>query len=140
MGYIKRLNKWANKHSYWPLDFLRVVFGVLMFSKGLQFMGNTKILIDLIGPIQNMAGSMLAVHYVTPAHLIGGILIIFGLLTRWAVVAQLPIVLGAVIINFVGEMDGFNLVLSLIALALSIFFFFYGSGKRSADYYLKMQQ
>lgn len=140
MGYIKKLNKWANRHTYLPIDLLRVAFGALMFSKGLQFMGNTQILVDLIEPLQNMAGSMLIVHYVTPAHLIGGVLIIFGLLTRWAVVAQFPIVLGAVLINFVGEMNTINLVLSIIALVFSLFFLFYGSGKRSADYYFKMQQ
>lgn len=140
MGYIKTLNKWANRHTYWPLDLLRVFFGIFLFSKGLQFMGNSQDLIDLIKPIQNMGGGMLAVHYVTPAHLIGGILIVFGLLTRWSVVAQFPIVLGAVLINFFGDMNTTNLILSLVALILSVFFFFYGSGKRSADYYFEMQQ
>ena len=103
-------------------------------------MGNSQILIDLIKPLQNIAGSMLAIHYVTPAHVIGGLLIIFGLLTRWATLVQLPLIIGAVIINFAGEMDTTNLILSLVALILCIFFTVYGSGKNSVDYYLKMQQ
>ena len=82
----------------------------------------------------------MAIHYVTPAHLIGGLLIVFGLLTRWAIIAQLPLIFGAVIINFAGEMNTTNLILSLVTLVLCIFFLFYGSGKRSVDYYLKMQQ
>lgn len=140
MGTVKSLNKWANRHTYYPIDLLRIALGVLLFVKGIHFMGNTQILVDLIQPIQNMAGSMIAVHYVAPAHLIGGLMIIFGLLTRWAVIAQLPIIIGAVVINFAGELDMGNLVLSSVTLVVCIFFMFYGSGKRSADYYLKMQQ
>lgn len=140
MGTVKTLNKWANKHSYLPLDLLRIALGVFLFIKGLHFMGNTQNLIDLIKPIQNLAGSMIAIHYVAPAHLVGGLLIIFGLLTRWSILAQLPIIIGAIIINFAGEMNSTNLILSVSTLVLCIFFLFYGSGKRSADYYFKMQQ
>ena len=140
MGIIKKLNKWANRHTYYWLDLLRIILGGFLFYKGLHFMGNTQILIELVKPIQGMAGSMIAVHYVTPAHLIGGLLIIFGLLTRWAILANLPLILGAVIINFAGEMDATNLFLSLGTLIFCLFFLFYGSGKRSVDYYMKMQQ
>ena len=79
-------------------------------------------------------------HYVAPAHLIGGLLIAFGLLTRWAAIAQLPILIGAVLINIVGDMNGAALALAAVSLILCIFFIFYGSGKHSADYYFKMQQ
>lgn len=140
MGVIKKLNKWANRHTYYPLDLIRIGFGMFLVYKGIHFMGNTQILIDLVKPIQSYAGSMIAIHYVTPAHIIGGLLIIFGLLTRWATLAQLPLLLGAVIINFAGEMNTTNLILSSVALILCIFFTLYGSGKNSVDYYLKMQQ
>lgn len=50
-------------------------------------MSNSMILIDLISPLRGWAGSMLIIHYVAPAHIIGGILIAFGLLTRWSVMA-----------------------------------------------------
>lgn len=140
MGTVKKLNKWANRHTYYPLDLLRVILGGFLFYKGVTFMGETQILIELIKPIQNMAGSMVAVHYVTPAHLIGGMLIVFGLLTRWAIIAQLPLIIGAVIINFVGEMNAINLILSLVTLISCVFFLVYGSGKHSVDYYMKMQQ
>ena len=140
MGTVKSLNKWANRHTYLPLDLLRIALGVFLFVKGLTFMGNTQILIDLIKPFQNLGGSMIAIHYVAPAHLIGGLLIIFGLLTRWAVIAQLPIIIGAVIINFSSDMNTTDLIMAVVTLLLCIFFLLYGSGKRSADYYFKMQQ
>jgi len=140
MPTIKSLNKWANAHSYYPLDLLRIALGVFLFIKGINFISNSQILVDLIKPVQNLAGAMIVIHYVAPAHLIGGILIAFGLLTRWSVTAQLPLLIGAVIINFIGEMNAANLVVASIILLLCVFFLFYGSGKHSADYYLKMQQ
>jgi uncharacterized membrane protein YphA (DoxX/SURF4 family) len=70
----------------------------------------------------------------------GGIMIVFGLLTRWALLAQLPILIGAVLINFLGEMNGINLLIATLTLAVSIFYTIYGSGKYSADYYFKMQK
>ncbi|HZW63845.1 MAG TPA: DoxX family protein [Flavobacteriaceae bacterium] len=140
MGTIKSLNKWANAHTYLPLDILRIALGTFLFAKGINFMANSQILIDLFSPIQNMAGGMITVHYVAPAHFIGGILIAFGLLTRWAVVAQLPILLGAILINFVGEMNSANLLMASVTLLVCVFFLFYGSGKHSCDYYFKMQK
>ncbi|MBG6131397.1 putative membrane protein YphA (DoxX/SURF4 family) [Aquimarina sp. EL_43] len=140
MPTIKSLNKWANAHTYYPLDLLRIALGVFLFIKGINFISNSQILVDLIKPVQNLAGAMIIIHYVAPAHLIGGLLISFGLLTRWSVTAQLPLLFGAVLINFVGEMNVANLVIASIILLLCVFFLFYGSGKHSVDYYLKMEQ
>jgi uncharacterized membrane protein YphA (DoxX/SURF4 family) len=140
MPTIKSLNKWANAHTYYPLDLLRIALGVFLFIKGINFIGNSQILVDLIKPVQNLAGAMIVIHYVAPAHLIGGLLISFGLLTRWSVTAQLPLLIGAVFINFMGEMNVSNLIIACVILLLCVFFLFYGSGKHSVDYYLKMQQ
>ena len=140
MGTIKSLNKWANAHTYYPLDLLRVALGVFLFIKGVNFMGNTAMLLDIIKPLQSVTGEMFVIHYIAPAHFVGGILIAFGLLTRWAIVAQLPILIGAVVINFVGDFSSNNLVLAIVALALSLFFLVYGSGKHSVDKYLRMQK
>ncbi|MCK8522299.1 DoxX family protein [Aquimarina sp. D1M17] len=137
---IKSLNKWANAHSYYPIDLIRIALGVFLFIKGINFISNTQILVDLIKPVQNLAGAMVVVHYVAPAHLIGGVLIAFGLLTRWSIMAQLPLLIGAVAINFIGEMNVANLITASVILLICIFFLFYGSGKHSTDYYLKMQQ
>jgi len=140
MGKIKSLNKWANRHTYWPLDILRMALGVFLFIKGINFMADSQMLVDLFAPFKNMAGAMIIIHYVAPAHFIGGILLFFGLLTRWTIIAQLPILIGAILINFVGEMDTTNLMLASITFLVCVFFLFYGSGKHSADYYFKMQQ
>lgn len=140
MGTIKTLNKWANNHTYLPIDLLRIALGIFLFIKGINFMADSEMLMNIFKPMQNMAGGMLIIHYVAPAHFLGGILIAFGLLTRWAIIAQIPILIGAIVINFVGEMDSNNLLLAIITLLVCGFFLIYGSGRRSADYYLKMQQ
>ncbi len=140
MGYIKSLNKWANAHTYYPLDLLRIALGILLFYQGVYFMSNLSLLSDLYKPIESITGNVLLVHYIAPAHFVGGFLIVFGLLTRWAILAQLPILIGAVSINFVGEMNTTNFLLSFSVLLVCIFFLFYGSGKHSVDKYLKMQQ
>lgn len=140
MGTIKVLNKWANRHTYLPLDVVRVALGIFLFIKGVDFIANSEMIAELIKPVQNMAGAMILVHYVAPAHFIGGILISFGLLTRWAIIGQLPILIGAIVINFVGEMHTANLITAIITLMVCGFFLVYGSGKNSLDYYFKMQK
>jgi putative oxidoreductase len=140
MNSVKDLNKWANAHTYLPLDLARVALGVFLFIKGVFFITNIQYLHDLISPIDTFGGGMFLVHYIAPAHMIGGIMIAFGLLTRWAIIAQLPILLGAVIVNFMGEMHSQSLLLALLILAACVFFLFYGGGKHSADYYFKMER
>ncbi|HLV15467.1 MAG TPA: DoxX family protein [Xanthomarina sp.] len=140
MGTIKTLNKWANEHSYYPLDVLRIALGVFLFMKGVHFVSNTELLVELIKPLNTYAGSMILAHYVASAHLVGGILITFGLLTRWAIIVQIPILIGAILINFMGEFIALNFILASFTLLACAFFVFYGSGKHSADYYFKMQQ
>jgi len=140
MGTIKTLNKWANAHTYYPLDVLRIALGVFLFIKGIHFVSNTELLVELIKPLNNYAGSMIMAHYVAASHLVGGVLIVFGLLTRWAVIAQLPILFGAIIINFVGEFNTTNFLLATSTFIVCVFFMLYGSGKHSSDYYFKMQQ
>ncbi len=137
---IKGLNKWANAHSYNSLYFLRVILGAFLIYKGASFITNNRAFEDLIAPLTNFLGGMLSFHYIAAAHIMGGIMIIFGLLTRWAIIAQLPILFGAVIINFIGDINVLNLLLSTVTLAVSLFFLFYGGGKNSADYYFKMEK
>src|SRR6056297_162691 len=140
MGLIKKLNKWANAHTYLMLDLIRLLLGIVLFVKGIEFMTNFEEMEKLALPFQNVPGGMIVLHYLVPAHFVGGILIMVGLLTRWAAIAQLPILFGAILTNFLGTMNTNNLMLALIVLLTSLFFVVYGSGKHSVDYYLKMQQ
>ncbi len=140
MDTVKKLNKWANAHTSYPIDALRIGLGVFLFFKGTTFLTNSQYLLDLFEPFNNFGGAMLVIHYVAFAHLVGGVLIAVGLLTRLSIVTQLPILFGAILINFVGEMNYNNFVVATLCLGLCIFFLIYGSGKHSADYFFKMGQ
>lgn len=139
MGNIKSLNKWANAHTYFSVDLIRIGLGVFLFLKGIFFITNTLYLSELLSPFDRYGGGMILFHYIAAAHMVGGLMIIFGLLTRWAIFSQLPILVGAIAINFMGEMHSQNLFLSIAVLLICIVFLLYGSGKNSADYFFKMQ-
>ncbi len=140
MDNLKRMNKWANAHTYYSLDILRIALGFFLVIKGISFITNNRAFEDLIAPVSNFMGGMLTFHYIAAAHIMGGIMIVFGLLTRWAIIAQLPILVGAVLINFYGGLDVNNLIVATATFGISVFFVFYGGGKHSADYYFKMEQ
>jgi putative oxidoreductase len=137
---VKGLNKWANAHSTIWFDAFRILLGAFLFYKGTYFISNSGEFENLIAPASNFLGGMFAFHYVASAHIMGGIMVVFGLMTRWALIAQLPILIGALLINFIGEMNGINVLLSAVTLGLSMFYTVYGSGKHSADYFFKMQK
>lgn len=138
---LHQLEEWSTtRHPRW-LVFLRVTLGICLFIKGFSFLRNSVKLMEGLpeGSILNQFSSWLPL-FITCAHLLGGFLIIIGLLTRWATLLQIPILLGAVIfVNapkgvFAAESD---LGFALIVLALLIFFFIQGGGPVSLDYYLK---
>lgn len=140
MKAINTLNKWANNHNpYFLLDVMRWFLGIFLFYKGVNFMTEPQTLKDIIAPNDEFLPSILIYQYVTLAHFSGGVLIVFGLLTRLAIAVQIPILIGAVAVNFIVTMQSQNLITATAILLLSIFFLVVGSGKHSADYGLKMQ-
>ena len=120
MQIIKKLNKWANSHAYYPIDILRIALGIFLIFKGLHFFENSSYLVGLLSGFDEFSAWMWSIHYISMFHFVGGIMIVFGLLTRLALIVQLPIFMGAVIINFVGAMHTQNLFESSIVLILSI--------------------
>lgn len=136
MDVILKLNRWANSHTNYGIDGLRIALGLFLVYKGISFFNTTYL--DNAAPSEGML--FFLTHYISMAHLAGGILIAIGLLTRLSALLQIPILAGAVIINFTGTMIVSNLAQAGIALILSIFFLVYGSGKHSADYKLRMHK
>ncbi len=141
MKLVKKLNKWANSHAYYPIDILRIALGAFLIFKGIYFFKNSSYLESLLIELNfdGFSSLMWSVHIVGLFHFVGGIMIVFGLLTRLALIVQLPIFIGAVCINFFGSMQTQNLTQASIVLVVSVFFIFFGSGKHSVDYDLKME-
>ncbi len=140
MVALKEINKWTNSYSkFYLFAFARLMLGLFLFMKGVQFMGNIQGLIEIINPKQDLLISFFAAHYIALAHIAGGVLIFFGLLTRIALLVQLPILLGAVLINFITIMNVNNLFQAASILLIAIVFVIIGSGKHSLDYSYQMQ-
>ena len=136
MNYVHRIESWAENHQVKWLAFIRILLGVIIFLKGLFFIMNRDALFSMIENSAIDLYAVLLVHLVASAHLIGGILIMIGLITRIAVLFQIPILVGAII--FINSKTGFfsmqsELALSILVLALLLFFFVFGSGKLSVD-------
>lgn len=138
MEQIVKLNKWANAHTNIGIDIARVILGLFLIFKGVFFAQQGVYLQEVAQPFGIEKWSFFTVHFIPMVHIAGGFLITIGLLTRLATAIHIPILLGAVIVNFMGAMDALNLVQALASFVLCAFFLVYGSGKHSADYYMKM--
>ena len=138
MNIIQRLEKWGDTHHSKWLDIIRIVLGIFLFLKGIEFINNMDRLADLMSQSAFLGTISLGIlaHYVVFAHLVGGILIAFGLITRVACLVQIPVLLGAVI--FIHSSGGIlkpheELWMSVLVLVLLIFFLIEGSGPISVD-------
>lgn len=138
MSVITNVEAWGNNHRPGFLDIFRIVLGIFITYKGIQFITNMDELQNTTSGINSwFAGAALA-HYIIFAHILGGPLIAAGLFTRIVCLLQLPILLGAVI--FVNAPKGFmsigahmELWVSLVVLAALIVFMIFGAGRYSLD-------
>ncbi|NEM97547.1 DoxX family protein [Pontibacter burrus] len=133
---MHRVEHWADTHHPTWLDFLRIGLGIFLMVKGFMFVQNTDALFSIMHKSQFPWVSIGLAHYVAFAHLVGGFLIAIGLITRIAILFQIPILLGAVF--FINPNHGFysentELWSSIIVLLLLIAFLVFGSGRLSVD-------
>lgn len=136
MNILKKLEVYGDTHHPKWLDLVRIVLGIILFVKGINFISDTEALMVLLEESRFWLTGYYLVHYIVIAHLAGGLLITVGLLTRVAIIFQIPILLGAVIfINFPhGQVTtGAELELSILVLVLLVFFLIFGSGPISVD-------
>jgi uncharacterized membrane protein YphA (DoxX/SURF4 family) len=119
---------------------VRIGLGICLFVKGIQFVENNSIIRKVFSEsllLQNYYWLQMFIPWI---HILGGVFIIIGLFTRFAVLIQIPIVICAII--FVNTNKGIfegekNLFLSIVILILLIVFLIEGGGHLSWDKYLK---
>ena len=114
---------------------LRVALGLCLFIKGFSFMRNSAMLENLVAQTSFGSYSQWLVLVITWTHLLGGFLVAIGLLTRWAVLLQIPILLGAVIFVSEASQNTGEFFFALLVLLLLIFFLIKGAGLMSLDSY-----
>ena len=132
MNFLQRLEHWGDTHHPKWMDIVRISLGIFLCYKGIDFLLNMGELIALM--TNKSFGSfayILAGHYVVFAHILGGILLVIGLFTRFACLIQLPILIGAVIfVNTNKDMlrPYSELLLSVLVLLLLVYFLIVGNG------------
>ena len=122
---------------YW-IEILRISLGALLLFRGIWYAINVGDIYPKIDEVFFVSGFVTS-HYLITVHIVGGILIMIGLLTRLAIIFQLPIFIGAIF--FLAGKDllfglDTNLEFAIQTLGLLVVFFFYGSGKWSVDHLL----
>lgn len=138
MNLLHRVEHWGDRHHPGWTDIIRIALGIFLCFRGLQFPMNMSTLLAELPP--SLSGGPFALivlgHYIFVAHLLGGILLIFGMYTRIACLIQIPILLGAIIfVNW--NKDLFRpfpeLIVSLIVLMLLFYFLIAGNGKYTLE-------
>lgn len=145
MNLIHKIERWGDRHHPIFLDVIRIILGAFLFLKGIGFMENTayfKSLIESQSDISISSGWLMAlVYYVTFVHMVGGVLIALGTLTRFSSIMQIPVVFGAVFfINVLRSPFNSDLWSSVATLIFLVVFAVIGSGRLSLDRYLQMQE
>jgi putative oxidoreductase len=140
MNLLQRLEYWGDRHHPKWADILRCALGLFLFYKGIEFLENMGTMISRMSgflPNSYFALSILG-HYIVFAHLVGGLMLAFGLLTRAACIMQIPILIGAIF--FINQAEGMfrpfsQMLITVLCLAGLIYFLIAGNGPWSVDRY-----
>ncbi len=137
MNLVQRVEHWGDTHHPQWLDFVRIALGGFLCYKGIDFLYNMGDMLNLITNKMSFGSftSMLMSNYIAFAHILGGILLILGALTRFACLIQIPILLGAIFFVNLSPPDFYRphaeLALSILVLLLVILFLVIGNGRLS---------
>ena len=141
MDALERLLTQLNNKREAGYDLIRVFLGIALFVRGVIFISNEKVMMQWTYQQAefNFLGTAV-MHYVALAHLVGGGMLALGLVTRLAAAAQLPILVGAVVLvhwreGLAGPTQ--SLELAALVLVLLLTFTLFGAGKYSCDKFLR---
>ena len=127
------------RHPRW-LDLLRIALGLAIFIKGIFFIENSEALLEILKNSRISGWAFIVEHHVAFTYLVGGILIAIGLLTRIAIIFELPVFFGS-LFGFIFNKGFFTVFsdfgFSLVVFCLLIFFLIFGPGPWSVDTRMK---
>ncbi len=138
MDLQKRMDDWADHHRGLFFDCIRIYLGVGLFLKAVYFLRHPTLLQELLASSQDpWILPAATAHYVVGAHLVGGLLMAIGFLTRLAALVQIPALAGAVLYvhlpKSVQVTPRENLEFSALVLFLLVLVALRGGGPLSLD-------
>lgn len=133
MNLLLRIGQWGERHHPRWVDYIRVLLGVFLIYKGIDFLVHMGRLTSMLAAGKKFSDFvyLLAGHYVVFAHLIGGLALVLGMFVRAACLIQIPVLLGAVFfVNSNREMlqPYAEVITSIVVLLLLIYFLIAGNG------------
>src|SRR5690242_11385429 len=98
MNYAQRIALWGDRHHPKWLDIVRILLGIFLCYKGFELLSNINMISNQMSDKLSFGAFGIAMlsHFIVFAHIVGGGMLVFGLLTRIACLIQIPIVLGAI--------------------------------------------
>lgn len=139
MNRIERVEHWGDTHHPKWLDIVRIALGIFLCYKGVDFLRNMGAISDLLSnhlTFGSFAIIMLG-HYIVFAHILGGLFLVMGFLTRFACIIQIPILLGAlVMVNWSQDMlrPYSQLLITIVVLLLLVYFLIAGNGRWAVSF------
>lgn len=139
MRILRDVTQWAAKHKELVLELVRIYLGIGLFVRGVLFVAEAQGVSKLVDLSEFSLLSAAVAHYVSFVHLLGGLMLAVGLLTRLSALLQIPILAGAVFL--VHWREGLlsadqSLEFSALVLFLLVVVFLWGPGRWSADHYV----
>lgn len=134
MKTYQKLISWGSAHHPKWLVVIRVILGLLLFAKGIDFIKDIAQLQELLRFSKLENNFPFLAFAIAWSHLLGGVFIIMGLFTRAVALIQFPIVAGALWIN----QSATETTFAICIFFLLLLFLLEGSGPISLDrYYFK---
>jgi uncharacterized membrane protein YphA (DoxX/SURF4 family) len=143
MNYTEQfssIRRFTDSHHPAWMDIIRMLLGVAIFIKGIYFIQSPDELLQILQNSKIAGWTFIVEHHVAFTYLVGGILIAIGLITRIAIIFQLPVFFGSIFCCLTDR--GFfsvfsDLTFSIVMFVLLIFFLIWGPGKISVDAEMK---
>ncbi len=132
---MNRLSEWVirlEENRELAYSLIRIYLGVALFLRGLMLLSNPSAITTLAGAQQVYMGY----GYIIGGHMVGGLLLAVGLMTRLAALLQIPILIGAVFLIHLKQgllASGQSLELSSLVLFLLLVYVVFGAGRWSVD-------
>lgn len=133
LNHSGRLNSAGN--PIW-MDGLRILLGLFLFVKGVTFLEHSSDVFYIFRSSQNIMFLEKATKITSIVHIVGGLMIAFGFLTRFSLLCQFPSLIGAVLIVNLHQgvhIENTELWLSILITGLLLFFMIVGPGRYSVD-------